>query len=392
MQESTGCVWYNYSIMLEAVKKLLGRTYHPLNRIEISSLFLLHNYHYLSSLNPQIKIAPVLKSNAYGHGIIQVAKVLDVVHAPFFVVDSIYEAYELLNAGVKTKIFIMGYVDPENLKVKKLPFSYAVYNYDQLTAINEYQKGAGVHIKFDSGMHRLGVTIDELPEFLLAMKRYNNVTIEGFMSHFAESEHPKSDLTRLQIENYKKGLSLLKERGLEPQWKHFANSAGILNQQALGLGEITNMARTGLDIYGIDPRAMTDANLKPVLRYLTKIVQIKEIAPGDQVGYNGTFTAKEAMKIALLPIGYYDGIDRRLSNKGSMLVNGQECTILGRVSMNITAIDVSSVKNPQIGQDAIVFSDDPNDKNSIKNAADLCDTIPYDLLVHLAASTRREVV
>jgi alanine racemase len=355
-------------------------------------MFLMHNYHYLSSLNPQIKIAPVLKSNAYGHGITQVAKVLDGVNAPFFIVDSIYEAYELLNAGIKTKIFIMGYVDPGNLKVKKLPFSYAVYNHEQLSVINDYQKGAGVHIKFDSGMHRLGVTMEELPEFILAMKQYTNVTIEGFMSHFAESEHPKSDLTILQIANYKKGLALLKENGMEVQWKHFANSAGILNQQALELGEITNMARTGLDIYGIDPRPTTDANLKPVLRYLTKIVQIKEIAKGDQVGYNGTFTAKEAMRIALLPIGYYDGIDRRLSNKGSMVVDGMVCKIIGRVSMNITAIDVSSVRNPQIGQDVIVFSDDPNSRNSIKNAARLCETIPYDLLVHLAASTRREVL
>lgn len=234
-----------FSYMLGSLKKLLGKTYHPLNKIEISSLFLLHNYTYLSSLNPSLKVVPVLKSNAYGHGIIQVASILDKVQAPFFAVDSIYEAYELVNAGVKTKIFIMGYVDPENLKVKQLPFSYAVYNEEQLSVISEYQKGAGVHIKFDSGMHRLGVTIDELPEFLELFHRYRSVRVEGFMSHFAESEHPHSDLTKMQITNYRKALTMLEDYAIRPQWKHFGNSAGLLHHKQLGLSEFTNMVRTG---------------------------------------------------------------------------------------------------------------------------------------------------
>ena len=156
--------------MLNKIKKIFGREYHPLNRIEISRSALVHNYQYLSNLNKKILIAPVLKSNAYGHGLVQVAKLLDPLGAPFFCVDSIYEAYELLKAGIKTKILIMGYIDPENLKVKKLPFSYAVYNEEQLKVINKYQKGAGIHIKFDSGMHRLGITIDELSKFINTLK------------------------------------------------------------------------------------------------------------------------------------------------------------------------------------------------------------------------------
>src|SRR4051794_12816837 len=126
--------------MLDSFKNLFGKAYIPLNKIEINSLFLIHNYNFLSSINPRISIAPVLKSIAYGHGIVQVAKVLDQLNPPFFCVDSIYEGYELLNAGIKSNILIMGYIDPENLKVKKLPFSYAVYNEEQLAAIHHYQK------------------------------------------------------------------------------------------------------------------------------------------------------------------------------------------------------------------------------------------------------------
>lgn len=379
--------------MLTTIKRLLRKPYHPLNKIELSSLFLLHNYKYLASLNPGISIAPVLKSNAYGHGIIQVAKVLDSVGAPFFCVDSLYEAYELLNAGIKTHILIMGYIDPENLKVKKLPFSYAVYDETLLQTINEYQPGAGVHIKFDSGMHRLGITLDQLPAFIEILKTCHSVTVEGFMSHFAESEHPKSTLTQRQIADYKKGLHILAEHNIHPSWKHFANSAGILHSQQLDLGNFTNLARTGLDIYGIEPRLNSlQDELKPVLRYTTKIVQIKSITPGDQIGYNGTFTAKTDMLIGILPLGYYDGVDRRLSNKGYVLVNGHACRILGRVSMNITTIDLTEVPGAKVGDEVVIFSDNPTDKNSFLNAAALCDTIPYDLLVHLAASTKRIIV
>jgi alanine racemase len=213
------------------------------------------------------------------------------------------------------------------------------------------------------------------------------------MSHFAESENPDSTLTKLQIRNCKDALTLLKSAKITLQWIHVANSGGILNAKKLNLGSMSNMARAGLDLYGIDPRPTeNDKNLKPVLKLTTRIVQIKELKKGDKVGYNGTFTAKKDMAIAILPIGYYDGVDRRLSNKGMMLIDGISCLIIGRVSMNITAVDISKVKNPRVGQQVIVFSNNLTDMNSIATSASICETIPYDLLVHLATSTRRDIV
>lgn len=378
--------------MLSSFTKFLHRTYHPLNRIEISKHALLNNYRYLSSVNSDISIAPVLKSNAYGHGLVPVAKILEEVNAPFYCVDSIYEAYELLKAGIKTKILIMGYIDPENLKVKKLPFSYAVYTTEQLRVINEYQPGAGIHIKFDSGMHRLGVTLDQLPDFFETLKLCNFVTIEGFMSHLADSENPKSSLTGLQFDNCQKALAILEANNIYPKWKHLGNSGAILNQKLLGLDKFSNVARTGIALYGIDPRSQNTPKLKPVLRLTSQIVQIKQLKKGNRVGYNGTYIADKTTTIGILPLGYYDGVDRRLSNLGCMLVDNVICPIIGQVSMNITVIDITGVTNPEIGQEVLVYSNQPKDPNSIKAAADICKTIPYDILVHLAASTRREIV
>jgi len=151
------------------------------------------------------------------------------------------------------------------------------------------------------------------------------------------------------------------------------------------------MARTGIALYGIDTEGK-DKNLKPTLTLKTRISQIKNLHKSEKAGYNFTFTAKENMQIAILPIGYYDGVERELSNKGFVLVNGKTCPIIGRVSMNITTVDVSEVPNPKVGQEVIIYSNYSNDKNSILNSAKICGKIPYELPVHLASSTKRIIV
>lgn len=373
--------------MLQNFKNFFGRNYEPLNKIEVSLPNLKHNYKYLSSIDKEIKVAPVLKSNAYGHGIQLIAKALDKFNPPFFCVDSLYEAYKLLETGVKTQILIMGYVDPKSLKTKKLPFSFAVYDYGVLLELNRYQPQAKIHIFVDTGMHREGVGIDELPKFLQSIISKTNLEIEGIMSHFAESENPKNPSTKEQLRNFQKAISILKKSGINPKWVHIANSSAVINRK-LYKAEFGNMARTGIALYGIDVQRK-DKNLKPALTLKTSISQIKNLHKTEKAGYNFTFTAKENMRIAILPIGYYDGMDRRLSNKGFTLVNGEYCPIIGRVSMNITIIDVSKITNAKVGQEVIVYSNNPKDKNSIQNASKLCNELSYVLLGNLASSTKR---
>lgn len=373
--------------MINRFLKVFKKEYQTLNKIELSKDNLLANYKYLSSLNKKVKIAPVVKSNAYGHGLVEVAKILDGVGCPFFCVDSLHEAYELYKADIKTPILIMGYTDPQNLKVKKLPFSYAVFDLETAEILNDHQPGCGIHIFVDTGMHREGIQIKGLPNFLKKLKEFKNLKIEGLMSHLAIAEKPNDPLTRKQLNNFSYVQQIVSKAGFKPKWIHLSNSAGLLNSLIPGC----NMARVGIALYGIDPSGKLP-KLKPVLKFLTKIVQMKRLTKGDRVGYGGTFVIKKEVLLGVLGAGYYDGVDRRLSNKGCVTVNGIVCPIMGRVSMNITTVDISEVKNPQIGQEVLVYSNNPKDPNSIENAAKLCKTIPYNILVGLAASTKRVTI
>lgn len=368
------------------------KKFETLNKIEVSRRDLLHNYHYLSSLDKRIKIAPVVKSNGYGHGIANVAKVLDSLNNPFFCVDSLFEAYELQKAHIKTPILVMGYTNPENFKIKKLPFSFAVFDLDSAKVLNKFQPGCGVHIFVDTGMRREGITVEELPEFLLQIKQLSNIKIEGLMSHLASSSGKNDPLFLAQIKEYKKAKEICREMKVYPKWFHIAATGSIINPETLPIiAGISNLARAGLALYGFSSTTF-DKNLKPVLNLTTKIIQIKKVKKGEKIGYEGTYTAGKDLTIGVLPIGYYDGVDRRLSNKGIFLVDNIQCPILGRVSMNINIIDVSNVPNPKVGQEVIVYSNNPKDKNSIGNCAKICRTIPYDLLVNLAETTRRVIV
>lgn len=375
--------------MRNLIRQIFGRTYHPLNLIQINKKDLISNYHLLSKISKKIKIAPVLKSDAYGHGLPAVAKIVDSLNPPFICVDSLYEAYELYKEKIKSQILIMGYIDPGNLKVKKLPFSYAVYDLKLVAAINKYQKGADIHIKVDTGMNRLGIKVDDLGQFLAELKKFRNLRVEGLMSHFASAKDIQDQTPKLQLDAFKKALSIARELGMTFKWRHIASSSSIINLKSNDLARVSNLARVGLALYGIDSKHL---GLKPILSLKTRIVQIKELKAGEKVGYMGTKVAKRAMRIGLLPLGYNDGVDRRLSNKGSVLVKGRQCSIVGMVSMNITAIDLTSVGEAKEGDEVTVVSKNNTDLNSVLNLAKIANTVPYDILVRVSPSIRREVI
>lgn len=374
--------------MFNSILKLSRGRYHALNRIEISSSSLLHNYKYLTK-KCGLKIFPVLKSNAYGHGIVNVAKVLDQINVPFLCVDSIYEAYQLTKAKISSPILITGYVHPDSMSVKKLPFSYAVFGYEVLVAISKHQPHAGIHIFVDTGMHREGVPIKDLAMFVKKCKELH-LKIEGLMTHLAMADKPNNEDTKNQVANFEKAKRILEMENVFPKWIHMGASSRVLNTESYP-SQIDNSARTGIALYGIDPENK-DKHLKPALTLLSTIVQIKNLTGGEKVGYDFTYIAKNDQKIAIIPIGYNDGVNRRLSNKGMVLVKGVFCTLLGRVSMNLSVIDVSKVKNVAIGDEVVIYSENSNHINSIYNSAVMCDTIPYELLVYLHTSTKRVVL
>lgn len=371
---------------------LTKKQYHHLNTIELSISALHKNHNALKKLQPNMAICPVLKSNAYGHGLQALAPFFDNLHSPFLVVDSLYEAYELYKCKVKTPLLILGYTDPNNYKVKKLPFHFALFDLKTAETLSIYQPGCSVHLFVDTGMHREGIPIQELKAFIKKIKGLN-IKIIGLASHFADVDNPLSQAnTKSQIKKYKQALAILKDVGITPKWRHISASGGAFKVD----DNTFNMVRAGIASYGISPLSDIDKDRKkielyPVLTLKTCIAQIKEIPKGVQVGYNGTYISQTKKRIALLPLGYYDGLNRSLSNRGIVKVNGTECPIIGNISMNITTIDVSHVAHIAVGDEVIVYSPHPSDKNSISNVAKTIKMSPYELLVKLAESTYRKM-
>lgn len=366
---------------------LVKKEYLPLNTIEVSKSALLKNYYYLSQFAPGVMIAPVLKSNAYGHGLGLVSNMLDSVGAPFFCVDSLFEAYELLKNNVKTPILIMGYVHPENLRIRQFPFIFTVYDKEHVAALSKFQKNPKIHIFVETGMNREGIRLSELPELLSFIQKFPRLQVEGVMSHLSAGYN--SAATTKQLEQFEKVKKIVFAAGFSPKFFHIASSSGLLHNTDYQ-GKLGNLARCGIALYGIDLEE--DQNLQPVLTLKTTLVQIKALSKGEKVGYDATFTATRKMTIGILPLGFFDGVDRRLSNKGFVSIGDVFCPIVGRVSMNLTTIDISKVKDPHVGDIVIVFSNRSSHKNAFFHSAKLANASPYELLVGLTASSRRIVV
>jgi alanine racemase len=358
-----------------------------------------HNHQLLQQIYGNLPIAPVLKSNAYGHGLTLAARIFDKLRPPFLVVDSLYEAYELKKLRLKTPILIMGYTHHCNLLRKQLPFHWAVFDLETAKALNRSQRQCQIHLFVDTGMHREGVPFSLLDDFLSELRQMPNLQIAGLCSHFADADGmgPKADEhTKQQIKTFRQAVQTLQKHGHDPVWRHITASAGTLKKLA---HRDCTMARVGLASYGISPlvdHKKTESGmakkLQPALQFTSTIALIKHLEKGAWIGYGASFTAKRQMKIALLPIGYYEGIDRRLSNTGSVYVRGVRCQVIGRVSMNMTSIDVTEVKEVEVGDQVEVFGTDLARENTITASANVAQTIAYELLVHLASSVRRKLV
>ncbi len=373
-------------------------TLHPLNVLEISKKRLHQNAQTLININPSIKISPVLKSNAYGHGIEIIGKELDSYNFPFYCVNSLPEAVALRNAGVKTDILIMGYVHPDNLKEAQWDFIFAAFDLQFAQLVNQYQNNPRVHLNVETGLHRDGVDFLRFEEMLHELQKLEKLKIEGLMSHMAYSNEPGSDTTQKQLENFKLAKQMVKDAGIEPQWFHWGGSLALLND----LASEVNVVRCGKAFFGIalnisysgdkkeEPEYMSKFNL--VMKLKTQVAQVKTIQPGDTVSYSDMFRADKPMTIGIIPTGYNDGIDRRLINKGKVIVQGKACNYLGVIAMNVTVIDLTEVENPKPGMEVIIYSDDPKDPNTFDNSAAMCATLPQDLVLHLPKDLVRKLV
>ncbi|MDE1966994.1 MAG: alanine racemase [Patescibacteria group bacterium] len=380
--------------------------YEPLIKVEISRSRLLSNLERFQNIAPNGIIAPVLKSNAYGHGLLDVARILeryrrglpspgrDVVHPiPFFVVDSFFEALALRNQGIRAPLLVIGYTRPETIMASSLrDVSFMVGSLDSLQAIESIEHPVRIHLKIDTGMRRQGILPQEIDAALGSLENNENLALEGLCTHFSDADDPDGAFTEGQIRVWNKAVTRFKNGFRRLKYFHASNTDGHRYSSEID----ANVSRLGIGLYGlVDGSAFSPAlDLKPVLSMKTVVSAVKKISRGDSVGYGRTFKADRDMTIATVPAGYYEGIDRRLSNNGSLLIgpDSEPCPIIGRVSMNITTVDASHAYKAAQGEEATLISDEPSDLNSVMNIAKACGTIPYEIAVHIPAHLKRVVM
>lgn len=366
------------------IRDRLERT-EPLIQIKVSRSALLHNLTTYQTIYPTLRIAPVLKSNAYGHGLALVASVLDAEDIAFFMVDSWYEARELRRSGIRSRIVVMGYVRPDDVVRSKLEnIDFAIVDREQLEALVRLcTRPIRIHIKLDVGMHRHGIRPSDMEEAIRLIQSNTHLHVTGVAAHIGDADNTDETLSKKQIEIWNTLSQKVLSSFPSVEFRHLSATKGARFVQMAD----TNVLRLGIGLYGFDTSPHSTLSLQPVLSMRSVISSIRRVPKGESVGYNATYTAETDRVIATVPAGYFEGVDRRLSNKGFLIVRGVECPIVGRVSMNMTSIDVSDVPSVSVGDVVEVISSD-----SILSMAQTADTTPYELLAHIPPHLRRVLV
>lgn len=379
--------------MINFLRQFLKPKYETLNSIEISKENILNNFKVLQENQKEAAIFPVLKSNAYGHGLKEICQILNDSDAPMVAVDSFPEA-QVAYHYFKRKVLILGEMPPKVYSYCKLKRTeFCVYNQSSLKALASLGK-AKIHLFINSGMNREG--IKNLPAFLSENKDLlKKVEIAGFCSHLLAAEEG-SISNNQQLSVFLDNLKILREAGYNPKWVHLGNSAGIFTLK----NENLTAFRSGLALYGYSPLSKSSPDyykteaLKPALSLTSTIISLQDLEAGETVSYNGIYVAEHKTKIAVIPFGYYEGLPRKLSGRAIFMLKKDETKlpvkIAGNICMNLTCLDLGDLGG-EIGDKIEIVSAIKNKPNSLDNFAVLSDKIIYELLVGLQSNIRRYI-
>jgi len=367
--------------------------------IELSKDNFSHNLKTIRGLiGPKVILAPCIKANAYGHGLIESAKILSENGADWLCVDTVDEGLILRENSISCPILILGYIHPDEIG-KVVDNKFRVFVYDENLAkflskeALEKKVVAYVHLKVDTGMSRQGIRVEDLENFLSAIQLLPNLTIEGLATHFATSDEISDRAYYAgQIEKFDMAISICKNKLGNSLIIHGANSGAVLTDPK----SYYDLVRPGIAVYGYYPSDEVKAScqkknikLLPVLSLYTKIVQVKHIKKGEGISYGCTYIASKEMKVAVLCIGYYDGIARVLGNIGFVLIHGEKARIVGRVCMNMIIIDVTDILLARSGDYAVIIGRDGKNEITADTIASLSGTVNYEVITRLRESTKR---
>jgi alanine racemase len=352
-----------------------------------------HNWRLIKGLVPETtRVMAVVKANAYGHGAVELSRMFESLGCDYLGVAIAEEGMALREGGINSPIVVLGGVS-EGALVDLFGFDLTPVVFDMKTAslINGFASASGVkkkiHVKIDSGMGRLGLMPGEVLSFFAALSELKNIEVEGTMSHLAESESVDTAYSDAQIKLFLDLVGGLKRSGVDPGLLGMANSAAIVNLPASRM----DIVRPGLMLYGSYPSSAicSALDLEPALELQTRVLQVKKIPKGSSVSYGRTFTAERDSTIAVLPIGYGDGLPRRLSGAGSVLVRGCRAPIAGVVCMDLTMCDVTGIDGVEAGDPVVVIGSMGSETIAVEDVAREAGTISYEILCNISARVPR---
>jgi alanine racemase len=353
---------------------------------EIDLDALAHNFHIIRQcVGPDVKVLAAVKANAYGHGASECARRLEKEGADWFGVALPEEGFELRKAGLTAPILCMGgsWEAQEGLCIQQ-QLTPVVYRLDVAKALNRAADEAGrtvdIHVKIDTGMGRLGVRCDDLPEFCDELKSFKNLRVDGLMTHLASADdQAKIECTEKQLRRFRGAISMLRDNGFTPTYVHAANSAGLF---AFPQSRF-NLVRPGGTLYGfmrdVLPGNLEQPTLQPVMSLHSRVEFLKQVKKGEKLGYGGTFETKRDSVIATLPIGYDDGYRRGFSNKSRVIVRDQFAPVVGRVSMDLTIIDVTDVPGVTVNDRVMLLGNAGDCSITAEDLGELAETISYEI-------------
>ncbi len=360
---------------------------------EIDLAALAHNYaHIAGRLPAETRVLAVLKADAYGHGAVIVARQLESLGVGMIGVGDSSEALELRAAGITAPLLVLGAIVPGEMeRIVANDVATCIHSHDRARLLSEVAHELGrrarVHLKIDTGMGRLGVR----PEVAIALARQiandPHLVLEGVCTHYGSAASPVPFHTSEQISTFVRLVEEMRAEGVRPEIVHASNSAAVFST----LSEHFAMVRVGLSLFGLNPGNLpTDEQpIRPVLSLRTQVAFLKDIPAGSPVGYNRTFVARRPTRMAVLPIGYSDGLPYALSNRGHMLVRGERAPLIGAVSMDYATVDVTDIPGVAVGDAVTVIGSDGRRRIGVEDVARTIGTIPYEITTRLGRRVAR---
>ncbi len=376
-----------------------------LNWIEVDRRTILYNIKNLRQLaGPRVAMAAALKANAYGHGLREMVSIVNDTSVEYLALHSPMEAEIARAAGWTRKIMLVGPVARGDwdaiIRLDLEPTIFEVSFISHLGRVLRRSNLTGrVHLKLETGTHRQGLLPGELDKTAQALKKFPEVRVAGVSTHFANIEDTTDHTYAMsQVDEFKTMVASLKKAGIKPGMRHTACSAALLIFE----NTYFDMVRPGIAIYGYWPSKETyvsyrlsggkNSILRPALSLYSRITQIKTLPADSFIGYGCTYRTSSRARIAVLPIGYSDGIDRRLSNLGYVLIHGRRAPIRGRVCMNLIMVDITDIPGVKLNDKAVILGIDGSEKLTADHHASWCQTINYEILARLSPLLRRNIV